>query len=1821
MGRTEFLRIGRHGLLLGLGLLLLLSLVLFRAGSTHAATFAVNDTSDQPDANPGDGLCRTSAGTCTLRAAIQEANSLSGVDTITLPAGVFALQLATVNEDLDVTGDFDIRSPMTLVGAGTGVTLIDAGNPLPGADPTARGLDRLFEIHPTAGNVTFRDLTLREGYSVDDGGAILNWSSGLLRLENVHVRDSYAGGAGGGLNNANPADYEWVVVPLVLPRAGNVEIVNSLFSGNAAGDSGAAINNAATGTVSVLAGSRVVDNPGLMIPDPAQVIDPLDPEPIEYIPGPGVYAPGAGAIANQGDGDTLGTLRIADSVVSGNFASDNGAGVSNAGSGILIVERSSFINNTTEATGGGIYAAGGSTTVSGSTLTGNTAHDGGGIYSNGSVDGLGLRPSFTLVGSTVSGNTAHASGGGMLNGGEAHLIVTDVTFANNFAHDDGGGLKTADRSSGELLRVDFRDNAVHGEGGGAWVASERLVTITDSVFDGNDAGVPTPGDLADPAGANVAGGGGLYTEGGPVTISRSTFTNNTATEAGGGLYIDNLGDANVADSVFRQNRADMDGGGIENSGARVTFERLIIANNYAGLLGGGIHNSSSGLFTLLDTTLELNSAVAGGGLANAPDNDLIVRRSHFLRNAARNPGLSEDGDIEDGGLGGGLFSLADGDSLIENTSFSGNTAHLGGGGLFHDADGELRLNHVTIWRNSAPRGGGIGVVESDFVPDIPPKANVAVIARNSIIGGSVQGGSCDWYITSEGGNVDGMGTQSATPDGEGPLLPVTTYCFLFASPTSDLSMPTSRDRRSATFAVDAVADNGGHTLTHALRWGSVAIDNGVSPCPETDQRGVTRPQNGFCDSGAYEFVGDPPPFDDTDPETEFRATVVEQDGLETMALLFTGSDNLTPLEDLTFECRLFETDFAEPPEPLAPWDPIPPELWWVSCSSPWQVPLLEAELGLWTFEVRAIDRANNVDQTPAIHILGADTAPPDTLIVEMPPAVTNSRSATFSFSGADNVTPPQFMEFECRLDSADPELWLECFNPTFFSNLTSGQHTLEVRAYDGAELVDPSPARYTWTVGLGDSPNCDTANITLTPVADGWVDEVNPTENYLFETELTVRSASTGDPTAVPPEPVIGQNARAMFRFAVLNDAPDCELESATLRLYNSSPTGGRLLEAIPLAGPWLESTLNWMNQPGTLGAPIAAAAREGYVEWDVTAHVLGMLESGVNHGWQIRDAAENDPDGGEQAFHSRETPQDPPEQTLPLLVLRYAADASPPPPPPPAPSGPAVTVHCGQVLTASTLVANDLIGCLGEGLVIGASNIVVDLNGHTLTSGLLLEPGEEDALTPGIRNGSRSNVVIRNGTIAGFGYGVLLGAGGTHNVVEHMTLTNNALAGVYLFDADDGRNGNTIRDNTFDHNGETGITLISDSENSVVEDNTFIGNGMSIYLFSSHGHRIEGNQISGVVLNPLLDSDAGIVLEESSRNVLVDNDISDTGDAGVIIQMGSHANRVEGGEMTRNGDAGVVIADSDRNQVIGILTHAQSDSGVALSNAHDSVVRDSDLRFNPSGVSASNTNNLLVENNDVSDSLQAGIELGSGLHIRVLNNTASHTGGAGISLEGAEFDALGNPIGGAVIEGNTANENGSDGLTIASGGHTVRNNIAHNNAGFGINAGENAVPGEPPDPAANIDGGGNVASGNAEPEQCIGVVCAAGAAPPVSTPDTTAPATTILTGPISPTGSLSAVFTFTGDDGPGGVPLTALIFECRLDPLPDPPIDPEPPDLEPPDPGQPPDVPEPPEGIGWFECVSPVHFNGLEQGLHHFEVRAHDLSDNFDLTQATYTW
>ena len=50
--------------------------------SAQSATFVVNTTSDAGDASPNDGICSTSSGECSLRAAIETANRTPGANQL-----------------------------------------------------------------------------------------------------------------------------------------------------------------------------------------------------------------------------------------------------------------------------------------------------------------------------------------------------------------------------------------------------------------------------------------------------------------------------------------------------------------------------------------------------------------------------------------------------------------------------------------------------------------------------------------------------------------------------------------------------------------------------------------------------------------------------------------------------------------------------------------------------------------------------------------------------------------------------------------------------------------------------------------------------------------------------------------------------------------------------------------------------------------------------------------------------------------------------------------------------------------------------------------------------------------------------------------------------------------------------------------------------------------------------------------------------------------------------------------------------------------------------------------------------------------------------------------------------------------------------------------------------------------------------------------------------------------------------------------------------------------------------------------------------------
>ncbi|MEO8672377.1 MAG: hypothetical protein ABI411_13760, partial [Tahibacter sp.] len=97
------------------------------AVNAHAdLSYNVNTTDDLVDDNTDDGVCHAGNGSCSLRAAIMQANHLvgAGITTITVPAGVFQLTRPISGPDGEDNGDLNLTVPnsasqyIAIVGAG-----------------------------------------------------------------------------------------------------------------------------------------------------------------------------------------------------------------------------------------------------------------------------------------------------------------------------------------------------------------------------------------------------------------------------------------------------------------------------------------------------------------------------------------------------------------------------------------------------------------------------------------------------------------------------------------------------------------------------------------------------------------------------------------------------------------------------------------------------------------------------------------------------------------------------------------------------------------------------------------------------------------------------------------------------------------------------------------------------------------------------------------------------------------------------------------------------------------------------------------------------------------------------------------------------------------------------------------------------------------------------------------------------------------------------------------------------------------------------------------------------------------------------------------------------------------------------------------------------------------------------------------------------------------------------------------------------------------------------------------------------------------------
>ncbi|MBI4897517.1 MAG: hypothetical protein HY827_04025, partial [Actinobacteria bacterium] len=164
---------------------------------------------------------------------------------------------------------------------------------------------------------------------------------------------------------------------------------------------------------------------------------------------------------------------------------------------------------------------------------------------------------------------------------------------------------------------------------------------------------------------------------------------------------------------------------------------------------------------------------------------------------------------------------------------------------------------------------------------------------------------------------------------------------------------------------------------------------------------------------------------------------------------------------------------------------------WSSCSSPKAYASLSA--AAHTFQVRATDTAGNVDATPASYGWTIDTTPPNTSITANPAALSNSASASFSFSATETAT------FECNLDGGG---WSSCSSPKTYASLSAAAHSFQVRATDTAGNVDATPASYGWTIDLTPPDTSISANPAALSNSSSANFSFSATETATFECNL-----------------------------------------------------------------------------------------------------------------------------------------------------------------------------------------------------------------------------------------------------------------------------------------------------------------------------------------------------------------------------------------------------------------------------------------------------------------------------------------------------------------------------------------------------------------------------------------------------------------------------------------------------------------------------------------------------------------------------------------------
>lgn len=320
------------------------------------------------------------------------------------------------------------------------------------------------------------------------------------------------------------------------------------------------------------------------------------------------------------------------------------------------------------------------------------------------------------------------------------------------------------------------------------------------------------------------------------------------------------------------------GGGIYNVSVSPTVIRCVIANNSADSVGGGVYNSN-GAPVFQQCALSGNSSANGGAMYNSAAAPVITECS-FTGNAAN------------GGHGGAMYTFSLSNPTISGCTFNGNSSAIDGGALYNngssctceDSDfegnsssinggaatstgaGTVRFERCLIRGNTAPFGGGamacsygagvelVNCVVAQNTSNVFSAGIYVNKAVVSVTNCTLYGNAASTLLSSSGAAYVAAESTLAVRNS---ILWANSVPAVYSDGTTTV---TYSDVQSGYTGAGNIAANPLFVAADDfhLQEGSPCIDKGTaSGAPAIDIEGVSRPQLGGIDMGAYEYSSAP----------------------------------------------------------------------------------------------------------------------------------------------------------------------------------------------------------------------------------------------------------------------------------------------------------------------------------------------------------------------------------------------------------------------------------------------------------------------------------------------------------------------------------------------------------------------------------------------------------------------------------------------------------------------------------------------------------------------------------------------------------------------------------------------------------------------------------------------------------------------------------------------------------------------------------------------------------------------------------------------------